>query len=64
MVAGVGVAGSESQELSGVRSCLDLVGSAKAPRASTAGHRGCSRVTEEQNRDTTQTTVAQPLAMW
>jgi hypothetical protein len=27
------------------------VGGAKAPRASTAGHRGCSRVTEEQNHD-------------
>jgi hypothetical protein len=27
------------------------VGGAKALRASTAGHRGCSRVTEEQNRD-------------
>jgi hypothetical protein len=51
-----GVARSESRELSGVGSCLEqgkaiLVGGVKAPRASTAGHRGCSRVTEEQNRD-------------
>jgi hypothetical protein len=51
-----GVARSESRGLSGVGSCLEqgkaiLVGGAKAPRASTAGHRGCSRVAEEQNRD-------------
>jgi hypothetical protein len=52
-----GVSPESCRELLGVGSCLEqgkaiLVGGAKAPRASTAGHRGCSRVTEEQNHDT------------